>query len=260
MDTNVGARWKLNDRKALVTGGSKGIGLACVRELLYFGAEVLSVARNAADLEASVEEFRAAGLPIRTLSADTATEAGQAAILAAIEQDLGGSLDLLVSNVGTNIRKQALQYTEAEIAHIFQTNLFSAFSLVRACHGFLKQSEQGRVIFIGSIAGERAIPTGIPYAATKAAMAQITRGLALEWASDGIRVNTVAPGFIETPLTEPLMANPDFLNNLKARVPLARPGQPEEIGALVAFLCLPAASYITGQTLIADGGLTIRSL
>ena len=256
---NVEERWKLTGRKALVTGGSKGIGLACVRELLHFGAEVLSVARNAADLEASVGGFLAAGLPIHTLSADTATETGQAAMLNAIETDLGG-LDLLVSNVGTNIRKQALQYTEAEIAHIFQTNLFSAFSLVRACHGYLKQSEQGRVIFIGSIAGERAIPTGIPYAATKEAMAQITRGLALEWAPDGIRVNTVAPGFIETPLTEPLMSNPDFLNNLKARVPLGRPGQPEEIGALVAFLCLPASSYITGQTLIADGGLTIRSL
>ncbi|MCW3095668.1 MAG: tropinone reductase [Chthonomonadaceae bacterium] len=256
---NVAERWRLNGRKALVTGGSKGIGLATVRELLSFGAEVLSVARNAADLEASVEEFRAAGLPIRTLATDVATEAGQSAMLAAIERDLGG-LDLLVSNVGTNIRKQALEYTEAEIAHIFQTNLFSAFSLVRACHPFLKASEQGRVVFIGSIAGERAIPTGIPYAATKAAMAQITRGLALEWAPDGIRVNTVAPGFIETPLTEPLMTNPQFRGNLEARVPLARPGRPEEIGALVAFLCLPAASYITGQTLIADGGLTIRSL
>jgi len=256
---DVGARWKLNGRKALVTGGSKGIGLATVRELLHFGAEVLSVARNAADLEASAEEFRTAGLPIRTLAADVAAEAGQTAMLDAIEQGMGG-LDLLVSNVGTNIRKQALEYTEAEIAHIFQTNLFSAFSLVRACHRHLKQSGQGRAVFIGSIAGERAIPTGIPYAATKAAMAQITRGLALEWAADGIRVNTVAPGFIETPLTEVLMSNPDFLNNLKARVPLARPGQPEEIGALVAFLCLPASSYITGQTLIADGGLTIRSL
>ena len=256
---NVAERWKLNGRKAIVTGGSKGIGLASVRELLYFGAEVLSVARTSVDLEASVEEFRAAGLPIHTLATDVATEAGQAAMLSVIEQDLGG-LDLLISNVGTNIRKQALQYTEAEIAHIFQTNLFSAFSLARACHPFLKRSTQGRVLFIGSIAGERAIPTGIPYAATKAAMAQITRGLALEWASDGIRVNTVAPGFIETPLTEVLMTNPEFRGNLDARVPLGRPGQPEEIGALVAFLCLPASSYITGQTLIADGGLTIRSL
>lgn len=255
----VEERWKLNGRKALVTGGSKGIGLATVRELLAFGAEVLSVARNADDLEASVAEFRAAGLPIHTLATDTSKEAGQAAMLEAIEQKLGG-LDLLISNVGTNIRKQALQYSEEEIAHIFQTNLFSAFALVRACHPRLKRSRQGRVLFIGSIAGERAIPTGIPYAATKAAMAQVTRGLALEWAADGICVNTVAPGFIETPLTEPLMTNPEFRGNLEARVPLGRPGRPEEIGALVAFLCLPAASYITGQTLIADGGLTIRSL
>ncbi len=252
-------RWSLKGKKALVTGGSKGIGLASVQDLLHFGAEVLSVARNAAELETSVTEFRAAGLPIHTLAADVSTEEGRKAILRAVETELGG-LDLLVSNVGTNIRKKALEYTEAEIAHIFQTNLFASFGLARACHPWLKQSGSGRVLFVGSIAGERAIPTGIPYAATKAALAQITRGLALEWAGDGIRVNTVAPGFIETPLTEPLMTNAEFRENLEARVPLARPGQPQEIGALIAFLCLPASSYITGQTLIADGGLTIRAL
>ncbi len=252
-------RWSLNGRKALVTGGSKGIGLAAVRELLHFGADVLSAARNSDDLEASAEEFRRMGLPIHTVAADVSTEEGMKSILDAVETQLGG-LDLLVSNVGTNIRKQALEYTEAEIAHIFQTNLFSSFALARACHPWLKRSGAGRVVFVGSIAGERAIPTGIPYAATKAALAQITRGLALEWATDGIRVNTVAPGFIETPLTEPLMNNAEFRGNLEARVPLGRPGQPEEIGALIAFLCLPAASYITGQILIADGGLTIRAL
>ncbi len=253
------SRWNLNGKKALVTGGSKGIGRACVAELLDFGAEVLSVARSSDDLEASAREYRAKGLPIHTLAADVTTEEGRSLILSALETRLGG-LDVLVNNVGSNLRKKALEYTEAEIEWIFRTNLMSAFSLTRETYPLLEKGGAGSVIFIGSIAGECALPTGIPYAATKAAMAQIGRGLALEWAGAGIRVNTVAPGFIETPLTEPILSKPEFRQKVIDRTLMDRPGQPEEIAALVAFLALPASSYLTGQTITADGGLTINGL
>lgn len=257
--SNFSARWNLTGHKALVTGGSKGIGFAIVEEFLGFGATVLSVARNEAVLEESVRGFREKNLPIHTVAADVGTPEGRAAIWAAVDEKLNG-LDILVSNVGTNIRKKVLDYTTEEILSLFNTNLFSALELTREAHPRLKQSNQASVILIGSIAGMTALPTGIPYGATKAAMAQMARGLAFEWAADGIRVNAIAPGFIQTPLTHPVLANPQFMAHFQSRVPLKRPGTPGEISSLAAFLALPAASYITGQTIVADGGLTIQSL
>ena len=252
-------RWSLKGRKVVVTGGSKGIGLAVVREALALGAEVLSVARDPETLKASATEFLDLGLPLKTLSADTSLEVGIQSVLDSIQNDLGG-LDVLINNVGTNIRKKALDYRPDEVAHIFNTNLTSAYSLTCACHPFLKSSGSGVVIFVGSIAGLSAVPTGVPYGATKAALEQIARGLAQEWAKDGIRVNNVAPGFIRTPLTTALHSNENFIRQLESQVMLKRFGEPEEIASLIAFLTLPAASYITGQTFVADGGVTAVGL
>ena len=167
-----------------------------------------------------------------------------------------GNLDILVNNVGTNIRKKALDYTEKEYAEIFQTNLTSVFELSRLTYALLKESESASIINIGSVAGLTAIRTGVPYGMTKAALVQLTRALAFEWAKQGIRVNAIAPWFIEPPLTEPLLNNPDFLGQVQARTPMGRVGQPEEIAGLAAFLCMPTASYITGQCIAVDGGFT----
>ena len=256
MNQTQNTRWDLRGRRALVTGGSKGIGLGIVAEFLELGAQVLSVARDETTLRASVADWQNDGLPVQTLAADVASDAGRAQIAQAVEA-MGG-LDILVCNAGTNIRKKSLDYTPDEVARIFDLNLFAAWELARLFQPQLARGANGNIVFIGSIAGMSAVATGVPYGASKAALAQMTRGLAREWAPDGIRVNAVAPGLIETPLTAPLMGNDDLVARVRERTPLGRVGEPREIAGATAWLCLDAASYVTGQTLVVDGGMTIQ--
>ena len=181
-----------------------------------------------------------------------ATAAGRAAVIEAVRRELGG-LRCLVNNVGTNIRKGSLEYAPDEVTRIFETNLFSAWELCRAAHVLLKASG-GCIVNIASIAGSVAVRSGAPYAMTKASLDQLTRYLAVEWAADGVRVNAIDPWYIETSLTRPVLDNPAFRASVLSRTPLGRVGQPQDVAGLAAFLCLPAASYITGQCIAVDGG------
>jgi Tropinone reductase 1 len=244
--------WSLAGKFAVVTGGSKGIGLATVAELLKLGASVLSVARDGETLAASVQNWQKDGLPVTAVAADVSTRQGRSQVLAAAEQSK--RIDVLVSNVGTNIRKGIEAYTPQEIVHVLNTNLISSIELLRDAFPLLKAGTDSSVILVGSIAGLNTVRTGIPYGASKAALNQVTRGLAVEWAKHKIRVNLVAPGFVATPLTEGLLANEEFLAYIRTRIPMERPGEAPEIAKMIAFLAMPDSSYVTGQIFVVDGG------
>ena len=250
-------RWQLVGSTAVVTGASKGIGRAVALELAGLGAHVLAVARDIETLQLLKAEASRSDLKIDCLSANVCHPEDQNRILKTARAQLG-SVSILVNNVGTNIRKRAVDYTDPEIAAIFSTNLESAFSLSRLFYQELSAAANASLINISSVAGITALRTGVPYAMTKAAMIQMTKNLAIEWASSGIRVNAVAPWYIDTPLAQPVLNKPTELSQILARTPMRRIGKPDEVAAAVAFFCLPAASYITGQCLAVDGGFTVN--
>jgi tropinone reductase I len=242
--------WNLENKTALVTGGTKGIGKAIVKEFLALGAQVIAVGRGEESIELLKNECNTDKLS--TISADLSTKKGINKILASLTH-----LDILVNNVGMNIRKKAIDFEEEDFSTIINSNLFSVYELTRKCHPFLKVSK-GNVVSVASVAGMTHLKSGVIYGMTKAAILQFTRNVAVEWASDGIRVNAVSPWYIQTPLTAGVLANPDFLAEVISRTPMQRVGEPEEVAAAVAFFAMNNASYITGQNLAVDGGFTIN--
>lgn len=249
------ARWRLDEQTCLITGASKGIGLACARELAGLGADVLMVARDEAHLDMARDEL-AEEFPQReilALAADV-TQAEQRLEIFDWIADLDVELNLLINNAGTNLRKRTLDYSDADLHELIEANLVSAFEMCRLAFPHLREHANAAIVNIGSVSGLTHVRTGSPYGMTKAALIQLTRNLACEWAADGIHVNAVAPWYIRTQRTEGVLANPDYLDEVIVRTPLGRIGETEEVAAAVAFLCLPAAGYITAECIAVDGG------
>ena len=253
MNTRIDA-WQLQGHTALVTGASKGIGYATARELAGLGANLLLVARDEDYLEQVRVELadEHEGIAVYAMGADLAEAEERLAVFDWIA-DLGVPLSLLVNNAGGNVPKTALEYGD-DYRAIFELNLFAAFEMCRLAHPQLVQHANAAIVNVGSVSGITHVRTGVPYGMSKAALHQLTRNLAAEWAVDGIRVNAVAPWYIRTQRTDPALADGDYLEEVLDRTPLRRIGEPEEVAAAIAFLCLPAASYITGQVLGVDGG------
>lgn len=247
--------WNLQGKKALVTGGTKGIGLAIAKEFLELGAEVLVVARSTESIKGKVKN----SANLFTVDGDVTDATFRKSLIDRVTLNWG-KLDVLVNNVGTNIRKKFVEYTEEEYRKLFEVNLFSMVEISRLSHALLKKSNDASVINIASVAGSFDVQTGPPYGMTKAAIIQLTKHLAAEWAIDNIRVNCISPWYIETPLTEAVLAQPERLKKILERTPLNRVGKPEEVANLVTYLAMDKASYITGQNIMVDGGMSVKGL
>ena len=245
----------LQGRAALVTGGGTGIGRAVALALAAQGARVAVVYRTSGAAAGEVAgEITAAGGEARALAADV-TQADQAQ--AAVDQALAafGALDILVNNAGLTRDALLLRMSEDDWDSVLDANLKGAFLMTRAALKPMLKQRRGRIVNVASVVGLIANPGQANYAAAKAGLLGFTRTAAKEVAARGIGVNAVAPGFVDTAMTQKL--GPERRADLLGRIPAGRLGEAAEIAAAVAFLCSPAAAYITGQTLAVDGGLTL---
>jgi Tropinone reductase 1 len=248
-------KWRLDGQRALVTGGSSGIGLAVAQELAALGCELVLAARNVERLEqARADILQQHPLcRIELVSADLA----DAAHRDRLAHELQGPLTLLVNNAGFNIRKRVEDLSLEEYLRVQDVNLVSCFELCRLLHSKLRESAPAAVVNVASVAGLTHLRTGAPYGMSKAGMIQLTRNLAVEWAEQGIRVNAVAPWYIETPLARQVLKDESYRQAVLDRTPMKRVGNVEECAAAIAFLCMPAAGYITGHCLTVDGGFSV---
>lgn len=251
------SKWNLKDKVALITGATKGIGLAIADEFAELGAGVFIVARDQKMIDKQVANYREKGHKAWGCKVDVTSKEDRISLFEKIQADVG-KLDIVVNNVGMNIRKKTVTYSEEEYLNIVQTNMHSTFDVCQRSYELLKKSDAGALVNIVSAAGMTHVRTGAPYGMTKAALIQLTRNLAGEWAPDSIRVNAVAPWYTRTPLVNKLLKDQAYLDNIIERTPLGRIAEPEEVASAVAFLCMPASSYITGECLVVDGGFLIN--
>lgn len=247
--------WTLKNKRALITGGTKGIGRAIVEEFASLGAEIIFIARNQDEILLTENLLSEKGYNIKGFAVDLSKREERNKFFNNLPL-IWKKFDILVNNVGTNIRKKTSDYTEDEFEKILQTNLYSTFEICKLSHKFLSNSTSSSIVNISSVAGLIHMRTGSPYGMTKAAINQLTRNLAVEWAP-GIRVNAIAPWYTQTPLVENLLKDKKYFDEVMFRTPMKRICKPGEIASVAAFLCMPGASYLTGQCIAVDGGFSV---
>ncbi|CAN7036208.1 unnamed protein product [Brassica rapa subsp. trilocularis] len=243
------SRWSLRGMTALVTGGTKGIGYAIVEELAGFGARVHTCARDQTLLDECLSEWKEKGFQVTGSVCDVSSRAQRDELMKTVSSLFSGKLNILINNVGTLVSKPTTEFTAQDFSGHIATNLESAYHFSQLAHPLLKAYSVCGVVSSGFVS---------IYSLTKGCMNQLARNLACEWASDGIRANSVAPWMTKTPLVQKRLDDEKFAEAIFSRTPLGRACEPREVASLVTFLCLPAASYITGQTICIDGGFTVN--
>ncbi|WIM10420.1 SDR family NAD(P)-dependent oxidoreductase [Enhydrobacter sp.] len=242
--------------RVVITGASRGIGRAVALRLAADGARAFTLCDVAYldELEALARSLRASGCEVRTLKADMARPNAPARVIAVAAKAMRG-IDAVVGNAGITAPGRLLDLDIATWDRVFDINLRANWLLGRAAHRHLARSK-GAIVTIASMAGRLPqLPTGA-YSPAKAALIMLTEMMAMEWAADGIRANSVCPGFVHTSMTDAIYRNRTLARRRAEMVPLGRVATPDDIADAVAYLLGPAASYITGQALVVDGGLT----
>jgi 2-deoxy-D-gluconate 3-dehydrogenase len=249
----------LTGKVALVTGGNGGIGLGMAKGLAQAGARVVVAARNAEKSAAAVEALRALGSDSFALALDVTSEAAVAEAFATV-QSRCGRLDILVNNAGSTVRKPVDQLSLTEWNQVMDTNLTSAFLCSRAAHPLMKAAGSGKIINIGSMMSIFGAPYAPAYGASKGGIVQLTKATAASWAADGIQVNAILPGWIQTALTDGAREQVAGLNErVIARAPAGRWGQPDDLAGTAVFLASAASDFVTGTAIPVDGGYSIAA-
>ena len=242
----------LAGRTAIVTGAGRGIGAAIAAKLDAHGARVALVARTREQLEATASTMGNAPVVV---VADLSTREGPPAAVAEAADAFGGRIDILVNNAAIGLRKPALEYTHDEIDLILDANVRSALLATMSTLPYMVEAQSGSIISITSVSGLRGTPRRTVYAASKAALDDMTRALAMEYGPIGIRANAVAPGVVHTEMWRDFLATPGATEAVLGVIPTRRLTEPDEIADVVAFLASDASRSITGETISADGGM-----
>jgi NAD(P)-dependent dehydrogenase (short-subunit alcohol dehydrogenase family) len=247
--------FSLTDKVALVTGASRGIGRYLASGLARYGADLIITGRTVSQLEEAAQEVRRQGRRCLVAPMDITQKAD---IEKGVEQAFRhfGRIDILVNNAGINIPKPALEVTEEDWRRVIDSNLTGLFFCCQAVGRIMVNQKSGKIINISSQTGTVAIQWRAAYCSSKAGVNLLTKELALEWGPHNVNVNAVAPTFIETPMTKPMLENPAFREMVLNKILLGRVGQPKDVLGAVIYLASAASDLVTGHVLLVDGGWT----
>ncbi|WP_352297611.1 glucose 1-dehydrogenase [Pseudoalteromonas sp. 20-MNA-CIBAN-0454] len=251
----MNALFDLTNNVAVITGASRGLGQYFARALAKSGADLVLTARNVDDLKDIVDEISKLGVQVLALPLDVNNQNSiKKMVIEAIAYY--GKIDILVNNAGCNIRKPALNVSWDDWELVVNTNLRGAFFVAQAVAKHMVKENYGRIINIGSVTSVSGFAGLAPYCASRGGIKQLTMSLADDWGQSGVTVNCLAPGWFETAQNKVLYENEEWLSYICDRIPLGRPGQPHDLDGAVVFLASKSSEYITGQTLLVDGGIS----